>query len=306
MVNTINVCLACDDNYAKYAGVVIASALANAAVEDELHFFILDGGVTDENREKLLSLKSLHDCSIDFVRVDETLFADYRKIKTHAYITLPTYYRLKITSLLPHIGRMIYMDCDVVVNHSLAELFNTEMGDLPLAGVHDINFRRVRRNPTYVNAGMLLMDLDNIRRQNVEEGFLSYAVNNAGAITCGDQDIINGVCRGRIKILDERWNVQSSNFVNRSSYTADPYIIHFVARKKPWHAGSLSVHRKLYFKYLQLTPWALTAEELKKFALDSKWKFFLAYLKYRPFFWLRPRFYKALYLTIYGTKNKEG
>ena len=242
-------------------------------------------------------MKTLRDCSIEFVKVDETIFADYRKIKTHAYITLPTYYRLKITSLLPHIGRMIYLDCDVVVNHSLAELFNTEMGDLPLAGVHDINFRRVRRNPTYVNAGMLLMDLDNIRRQNVEEGFLSYAVNNAGVITCGDQEIINEVCRGRIKILDERWNVQSSNFVNRSSYTSSPHIVQFVARQKPWHWASFSVHKDLFFKYLQMTPWKLDEAELYHWTVENKRASRWAYLKYRPFFWLRPRFYKALYYT---------
>ena len=52
----INVCLACDDNYAKYAGVVIASILANANKSDKLSFYILDGGICDENRTKIISL----------------------------------------------------------------------------------------------------------------------------------------------------------------------------------------------------------------------------------------------------------
>lgn len=30
----INICLSCDDNYAKYAGVVITSVLTNALPED--------------------------------------------------------------------------------------------------------------------------------------------------------------------------------------------------------------------------------------------------------------------------------
>ena len=176
---------------------------------------------------------------------------------------------------------------------------------IPKCSVHDI----YEITPEFLRSQgveLLLMDLDNIRRQNVEEDFLAYAVNNAGAISCGDQEIINEVCRGRIKILDERWNVQSSNFVNRSSYTSFPRIIHFVARKKPWHWASFSVHKDLFFKYLQMTPWKLDEAELYRWTVENKRASRWAYLKYRPFFWLRPRFYKALYLTISGTKNKEG
>lgn len=299
-MNVINVCLACDNNYAKYAGVVIASILANAASEDCLHFFILDGGIKKENKEKIISLTVLHECKIEFIEIDESLFDDYKNIKTHAYITLPTYYRLKITSLLPETDRIIYLDCDVAVNTSLSELFFTEMGNNPIAGVHDINSRRVRKNPTYINAGVLVMDLKNMRRLDVENEFLAYARNNMNSISCGDQEIINEVCKNKICISDARWNVQSSNFVNRSSYTSDPYIIHFVARQKPWHWASFSVHKDLYFKYLQLTPWKLSEEDLYRWTVKNKWASRLAYLKYRPFFWLRPRFYKACYFSLKG------
>ena len=305
MAENINVCLAFDDNYAKYAGVVIASVLANAAETDCLHFYLLDGGVSTENREKILQFKNFKNCEIDFITIDESLFEEYKKVKTHAYITLATYYRLKITSLLPDVDRIIYMDCDVVVNTSLKELFESDLGESSFAGVNDLNLRMVRKNPGYVNAGMLVMDLKNIRKYGIEEKFLEYTKENVDKISCGDQEIINEVCKGNIVLLDPRWNVQSSNFVNRSSYTKNPWIIHFVARKKPWHVGSLSVHRNLYFKYLQLTPWALSAEELKKFALDSKLKFFWEYVKYRPFFWLRPRFYKALYKTFFSDLLKN-
>ena len=296
-MSDINICLACDDNYARYAGVVIASVLANAASNEKLHFFILDGGITPENHAKLEALKDLRHCDITFVPIDEALFEDYKKVKTHEYITLATYYRLKISSLLPQVDRVIYMDCDVVVNHSLSELFNSDLGESAIAGVSDLNKRRVRKNPTYVNAGMLIMDIANIRKYDLEKRFLDYTRKNIDHITCGDQEIINEVCKGEIKLLDESWNVQSSNFVNRSSYTPEPRIIHFVARRKPWHGGSLSVHRDLYFNYLQMTPWALSAKELEKFEIGSKRALRLAYFKYRPFFWLRPRFYAAWFKT---------
>lgn len=295
--NKINVCLACDDNYSKYAGVVIASVLANADKEDNLNFYILDGGVREEHKQEIMTLKSIKDCEINFVNVDESLFEDYKKVHTHSYITLSTYYRLKMPTLLPYIDRIIYFDCDMVVNTSLVELFNTDMGDSPLAGVRDINKKMLRKNPNYINAGMVMMDLKNMREQNIESAFLEWTKEHVDTIKLGDQEIINEVLKNKIKIVDDEWNVQSSNFTNRSSYTNNPRVVHFVARKKPWHWASFSFHRDLYFKYLQLTPWKLDEEEYKHWTKDNQIASLIEYVKYRPIFFLRPRFYEAIYCT---------
>ena len=295
--NKINVCLACDDNYAKYAGVVIASVLANASDSEKLNFYILDGGIQDEHKAQILELKTIKDCDINFVNVPEELFGDYKKIKTHQYVTLATYYRLKLPSLLTDVERVIYLDCDMVVNSGLKELFNTDMKESAVAGVIDINRRMVKKNPNYVNAGMLVMDINNMRQQNLEEKFLDWTKAHIETIKMGDQEVINEVLKGKIKIVSDEWNVQSSNFTNRSSYTHNPKIIHFVSKKKPWHWASFSIHRDLYFKYLQLTPWKLDEEELKHWTKDNQIASLIEYVKYRPLFLFRPRFYQAVFYT---------
>ena len=299
----INICLACDDNYSKYAGVVIASILYNANEDDNISFYILDGGIKDEHKQQILELKSIKNCDINFVPINESDFEDYKQVRTHEYITLATYYRLKLPTLLPDIKRLIYFDCDFVVNSSLKELFNTDMGDCAVAGVTDIKRKMLKHNPTYVNAGMLVFDLDNMRKQNLEEKFLNWTKEHKDTIKCGDQEIINETLNNGIKIVDDSWNVQSSNFTNRSSYTNKPRAIHFVAKKKPWHFGSFSYHRPLYFKYLQMTPWKLTDEEYTHWTKDNQIESLIKYFKYRPFFMLRPRFYKALFCT-YILKDK--
>lgn len=295
----INVCLACDDNYSKYAGVVIASILKNAAIEDSLYFYILDGGISEENKTKLLTLKEIKNCEINFVAIDNSLFSDYVAVQTHSYITLPAYYRLKIASLLPNIDRIIYFDCDIVVNSSLAELFYTDMSSYPVAGVRDINRKMLKKNPSYVNSGMLLIDVNNIRENNIEQLFLDWTKENFEVITCGDQEIINEALKGRIKVLDDCWNVQSSNFTNRSSYTNKPKVIHFIAKRKPWHWASFSYHRDLYFKYLQLTPWKLSEKDYIHWTRDNQKASLIKYIKSRPVFFLRPRFYEALIKTYF-------
>lgn len=103
--------------------------------------------------------------------------------------------------------------------------------------------------------------------------------------------------QGKIMLVEDEWNVQSSNFTNRSSYTRTPKAIHFVAKKKPWHYASFSVHRPLYFKYLQLTPWKLSEKDLKHWTHDNQIASLIEYVKYRPLFLFRPRFYEALFET---------
>lgn len=300
-MSDINVCLACDDNYSKYAGVVIASVLTNAKPESYLHFYILDGGVAQENIDKIMSLKSIKDCEIKFVKVDDSQFEMYKNIKTHQYVTLQTYYRLKLAQILPEVDRIIYMDCDMVVNDDLEELFTTELGDNVIAGVLDIRVygKKAWKGAKYINAGMVLFDLVKFRKENIEDIFYEYTKNNYDKIKTGDQDIINFSLEGRIKIVPDEWNVQSSNFTNRSSYTNNPKIIHFVAKNKPWHFGSFSYHRNYYFKYLQLTPWALLDDEKDYWYTKNQIASLIKYIKYRPFFMLRPKFYQALYYTYF-------
>lgn len=291
----INVCIACDDNYAKYAAVVMASILKNAKEEDNLYFYILDGGVTDENKEKTYSLKSIKNCEINFVKINNDMFADYMNVRTHGYISLPTFYRLKAASLLPDIDKIIYFDCDMVINSSLSDLFNFPLNNHPIGGVNDIKKRMVNKNPTYVNAGMLVMDLKKFRENNIEQKFLEWTKKHFDEIKVGDQQIINETLIGDIELLPQTWNVQSSNFTNRSSYVRHPNIIHYVGNQKPWKNGSWNYFKNLFREYRELTPWAVneTKDEIRKDDLNG----ILGYLKYRPLFFLRPRFYKALWFT---------
>ena len=305
--NKINVCISCDDNYAKHAGVVVASILKNSGAEDVLAFFILDGGISDTNKVNIESLKALKNCEINFVPINNEIFKDYMNVKTHSYISIATDYRLKLGSLLPEVNKIIYLDCDVIVNDSLAFLFNTDMEDYIIAGVSDIKGKKVKENPHYVNSGVLLIDLDKIRNEGIERDFWEFTINNLDFITSGAQGIINEVLKGRVKLLPEEWNVQSSNFTNRSSFTKNPKIIRFVAKRKPWHYASFSYHRDYYFKYLQCTPWKLSEEEYKYWTVDNQRDSIIAYLKYCPLFFLRPAFYKALFYSYlkpaFTTKN---
>lgn len=301
----INICLSCDDNYYKYAGVVIASVLLNAKSDDILHFYILDGGITKDNKDKILSLKSIKNCKIEFITIDENLFKIYKNIGTHSYLSLSACYRLKLPSLLSSVSKVLYLDCDVIVNSSLSEIYNTDITKFYAAGVMDTAMKssgwvpKLEEGNKYFNSGVLLFNLSKMREDNIEKSFEEYTEKEFANIRVGDQQIINVVCQGKIKELNSSWNVQSSNFVNRSDYTKEPKIVHFVGKQKPWIFGSMNYWKNLYFEILSKTPWKISEQEKWKWTILNQMISIFNYIKYRPLFALRPRFYKALYYTYF-------
>ena len=298
-----NICLSCDNNYAQYAGVVIASILLNSDDKSFFNFYILDGNIEQENKDKIEKLKEIKNFNLNFISIDENLFEVYKKIGTHSYISLSTYYRLKLASLLPDVDNILYLDCDVIINSNLAELLEIDISEYYAAGVKDIAVNssgyvpKLEKGNIYFNSGVLYFNLDKIRKDNIESEFEKYTIENFDKIRVGDQEIINVVCQGKIKELPSTWNVQSSNFVNRSDYTKNPNIVHYVGRNKPWKFGSINYWKNLYFNVLEKTPWAIPSEEINKWTNENQKQSIINYLKYRPLFFLRPRFYKALIKT---------
>ncbi len=302
MSNKINVCLSTDNNYSKYAGVVIASVLSNS-VDGDFNFYILDGGISEENKAKILSLKSIKNCNIIFVPINEDLFSIYKQIGTHSYISLSTYYRLKLASLLSDVDKVLYLDCDVIVNSDISDLFNTCIEQYYAAGVMDTAMTSsgwvppLEKGNLYFNAGVLLFNLKKIRQDNIEQKFEEYTQKEFEHIRVGDQQIINVVCQGNIKQVESAWNVQSSNFINRSDYTSSPKIVHYVGRQKPWIFGSMNYWKNLYFDILKITPWKISEQDSFRWTKLNQIVSIFNYIKYRPLFMFRPRFYKALFYT---------
>ena len=287
-LRNINICLSCDDNYAPFAGVVIVSALLNSAKDEKLTFYVLQSGLSEDNKEKLLFLKKIKECEINFIEIPQDSIEQFKKIKTLAHITIPAYYRLMIASFIKDIDRILYLDCDVIVEKSLSEFYFSDFGDNFCAGVRDLNLGKTK---FYVNSGVLLFNLKYWREKNAEKMIFEHIEKNQSTIVLGDQQVLNEVFAGKILELPPMWNVQTLNFYSFSNYEPKYGIIHFIGTSKPWLFGSFMPFKRKYFYYLSKTPWG---------APDFFWRVvsniysYLRYLKRVPFFFLRPRFFLAL------------
>ena len=109
------------------------------------------------------------------------------------------------------------MDCDVIINKSLKTLYETNIKDTAALMVLDAESKREAERlniENYCNAGVMLINLDYWRKNNVEQRLFDYAKNNADKILWQDQDVINTVLRNEIKTIDNKWNFQYFQYEN--------------------------------------------------------------------------------------------
>ena len=264
-----------DNYYIPYCATTIASIIDNNQAE-KITFHLFVDGITDVNRIMMQEwLGKQEGKDILFYELSEDAFKDFPV--GDAYINLTTYFRLVIQDKLPDIDKVIYLDCDTIVNGSLKELWNTEMGDYAVAGVRDrVNdsirlYNRLRYpiHDGYINAGVLLINLKKWRELHVFDRAKEIAKTMPKALKNHDQDIINILFHDSKQILPFRYNlleyylyVEEWLYLDRKYYPEiidacqNPAIIHFCMPQKPWHYECINPFKDLYYKYRKMTPWS--------------------------------------------------
>lgn len=269
----IHIALTIDENYVRYCTVVMASILENNKMES-ITVHIVANGLSDKSRLVLSQQAKQGGALLDFHTVPQSLLSAYELKWGQKRLSMTVFYRCLLATILPtSIDRVIYMDCDVLVLQSLRELWNTPMDGYAMAGVQDLlytpdeYFERLEydRKYGYVNGGVLLLNLDYWRKNDVENRLKIYFKEHQSQVVRNDQDIMNAVLVHEKIMLDMKWNVQidvflACNYKEKAmckkclDIASDISILHYCYRKKPWHYNCIHPMRELFFKYQRLTP----------------------------------------------------
>jgi len=280
MNDTIHIAYCPDDGYAEPTCVSMASILANT--KSKVHFHVISNRLSDENKAKLSSLSE----RFPYGKWNYYGFEFDDKVLTiPEHLTVETYYRLFLSAIFPKLERIIYIDCDTVVNGEIAELWNEDLEGKVVGVVTDIVDSSKRSKILdleydwyYFNAGILLLDLkkfselytlDNLPKI-ISIVFNKYVENNEP--WNADQEVINYLMKGEkyAKFLDIKFNFEDYGYISSNSQSQNckclkkwvdfynyPIIIHFIGQKKPWHLKKatimISKHWRLYYKYKALT-----------------------------------------------------
>lgn len=294
----IPVFFACNDNYAQHLAVTIASILDNS--ESEFSFYVLHSDIAPETQRLVKMQQSARPFRLHFIQIDKTTFRDFKL--TIAHITIETYYRFAIQDIKPELDKAVYLDCDLIVRDDLARLWSIDLGENYAGGVRDFisNKDAVRQelygDADYFNAGVLLLNLREIRKGFSFGRFLEIAESHRGRISYQDQDVLNLAFKSRFLYIDLKWNV-TTLFYNRSRIPRDlrkqvlaaarnPSVVHYVGRDKPWVTPcGVAAHPFAadYFAYLSKTGFADRREAIFKRFRPVR-RFFGYWLKHPLFF----------------------
>lgn len=214
----MNVVFACDDNYVPLLTISAVSFLVNNKNDfEEINIFILDDGISKNNKNKVNSILSEYNCNILFIKTKKIEELDFKVLylEREDIASLTTYARLFITSLLPdNIDKILYLDCDSIIVDSFKELWQEDISNYYCAAVQDCSNTSymealgIPRNEKYYNAGVLLINLKKWREDNVEDKFVEFLTDNQQRFYQHDQGVLNNIFKNKIKTVSPKYNLQ--------------------------------------------------------------------------------------------------
>lgn len=170
-------------------------------------------------------------------------------------------------------GRLLYLDADALAVAPLEHLRDVDLGGTCAAAVGDYlmafpaKLAARRRDlglgpeAPYFNSGVILFDWADPRARRSLEDALEAIRDFSGPFLAPDQDALNVALEGKWLALDPRWNTQTGFMRD----IADPAIVHFTGRRKPWQTGARWQHRafsRLYADWLAGTDWQVPRDPL--------------------------------------------
>ena len=259
-VNKIPIAMATDNNYVYPTIVAMTSMLENKKESTYLDFHIMiSGQVSKENRNRMTKLQSLYNgCSVELIDMKNSFNNTYI---TPSYITRATYYRLLLPSILNKYNKILYLDGDIIVRKDLWNLYSTDIKDNYIGAVKDIWHQMyggrdyahklgIKNLNQYINAGILVMNLQKIREDNMKKKFNDFIPTlESRRLYLNDQDVLNATCYDKIKFISPEYNamqhlefnydvmgilVDCYDMQEWKKACIDPAIVHYTSSAKPW------------------------------------------------------------------------
>jgi lipopolysaccharide biosynthesis glycosyltransferase len=260
-METMNIVFSSDKNYTQLMGVALYSIFENKKGNYPIDIYVLDGGILKKDIKRLNILENKYNFKIKYIKIDTSLFKDFH---TKNFYTQAVYYRIIIPRLLPHLKKVLYLDCDIVVQDDIYELYNTDINNYLFAAIEDIFTGKKRHEllniplkEKYFNSGVLLMNIEKSKEINAPETILKFVNDYPEKLKYCDQDAINSTMCGNFLCMEQKYNYIANTEVStldKFFNLDDIKIIHY-AGTKPWNFFDNDIFIKKYFYYLNKTPW---------------------------------------------------
>lgn len=274
------------DLFAPVLATSMASLFENNKSFDEIHVYIFENPLSDENKDKLNQLAGKYNRTLHFIPMPDVNKVENLGLKdVRAGWFFNSYMKLYLDDLLPDdVERILYLDSDILVTDDLTELWNIDLKGHCAAGVIDCLGEKyyellgLNKDAFYCNSGMILEDLKAWKQKRIGDKVRKYCGENGGYVFFMEQTAFNAALQGDILILNPKYNMYSmmeiltydevmklrhvKRYYQRNEIeeaVKNPAIVHltnsFLITNRAWYANSNHPRKALYEKYKMLTPW---------------------------------------------------
>lgn len=260
--------------YAAHTAAMLHSVIEHRGDLELRAHYLVGPGFPSRTARRIAEMVERHGASIEFRVIPEDRVSGLPAARS---FDRAVWYRLLLAELLEDADRVLYLDGDVIAMDDLRPLWQADLAGSYAAAVPNVWDPWNAGRPAqlglagpheYLNSGVVLLDLDRLRADDMSARLIDYARRNADRLPFLDQDVLSIVFAGRWTRLHPRWNCMNSVLLSDAAdellgaeavaqARRSPGIRHFEGPSvnKPWHILCEREHRAEYFRHRRATPW---------------------------------------------------
>jgi len=253
----MNILVSFNDNYAMPTRVMLKSLIENN--QGKIDIYVLYISLSDDSINDLSTLNTDR-CTLHYIQIDEDILDN---VPFTRFYSREANIRLFAQLYLPEeLDRILWLDSDVIVNGDIGEFYQQSFdGKLYVAYKDLIQGDSVEKKASlgmpadaiYINSGVLLMNLEEIRKKINTEDIFNYINAYYSRLDFVDQDVLSGLLYDNIKVVEEDYTynyfVSNIKLSNRHRVYHNIRIIHYAMERKPWKKGFIYYGFHLWWKY---------------------------------------------------------
>lgn len=253
----MDIVIASDSNFFPGLLSTVASLVWHEQ-QQPLRIHVLDGGLTPLQWQTLASTVAGLNSRSGLMRhaFDQSQISNFRQKNE---LGLMTYARLFIPQFVdaPYV---VHIDADFLVTKPVSGLLPYMGSEKAVYGVAERGFDISTDCPwgagqdlsryTYINAGILLMNLEMWRKERISDRLIAFLQAELGKCRFHDQTAINWVLREQIGLLPREWNIMANTFdAEGAGYVPGTVNLHYASGMKPWKRPLPTLSHRLWWLF---------------------------------------------------------
>lgn len=291
----MNIIYTCDNNFVWIMGISMISLFENNKDCKDINVYLLGDHVSEESKKTLDSIALKYQRHFTLIDVPDLNIPE--KLSSARW-PKSAFTRMFAGELLPEeVTKAIYLDCDTIISGNIHGIEAYIKDNMAISGVKDCVSRPYKakigigKDGSYINAGVLAMNIKKLREFDIRKMIADFVDKYEPAISYADQDILNGIFKGKFGILPPQYDLMT--MINTYTYKKlqqirhphnyysaeeiefskkNPLIIHFTTAMlniRPWCEGSKHSYAWMFEKYQAMSPWAARQKGKANFSANE-------------------------------------